>query len=208
MTNYSSLDSQVIGLSGAMLASALVSDIAHSNHCNSAELHTLISSLFEFDPADSLAIYGGIDGLRPGLTSLVELLDNPGTELHREQLRYLFGMTYLQRKMRAHPDMSQVIRSRLEHSALMASHFTDHVDQTCASIAAIYQDTFSTFPQRIQVTGNFEYLQNPANSAKIRTLLLAGIRSLHLWRQQGGAGWKLILFRSRYRAAAIKLLAQ
>ncbi|MFT5481693.1 MAG: high frequency lysogenization protein [Halieaceae bacterium] len=208
MQEYTNLDSQVIGLSGAILAAAMVGDIAQSNRCDSAELNTLIASLFQFDPEELLTIYGGLDGIRPGLSRLVELLDNPGAELHRDLLRYLFGMGYLQRKMRSHPEMSQVIRSRLQHSSLMANHFTDHVDQTCDSIAAIYQDTLSTFSHRIQVTGKLEHLQNPANSAKIRTLLLAGIRSLHLWNQQGGAGWKLIVFRSRYRAAALRLLAQ
>ncbi|MFC6673156.1 DUF489 family protein [Marinobacterium aestuariivivens] len=56
-----------------------------------------------------------------------------------------------------------------------------------ANIASLYQETISTFSFRINVGGDPRHLQNAENAAKIRALLLAGIRAAMLWRQVGGA---------------------
>ena len=50
---------------------------------------------------------------------------------------------------------------------------------------------------RIKVTGDMRQLQNDTNADIIRALLLSGIRSAFLWRQLGGARWKLVLHRKR-----------
>jgi high frequency lysogenization protein len=44
------------------------------------------------------------------------------------------------------------------------------------------------------------------NAAKIRALLLAGIRAALLWRQAGGDRWKLIFSRSAMQKEAQQLL--
>ena len=58
----------------------------------------------------------------------------------------------------------------------------DLIDQ----LAHIYKDTISTYPTKVQVTGNSQYLQQAANQSKIRALLLSAIRSAVLWNQVGG----------------------
>ena len=66
-----------------------------------------------------------------------------------------------------------------------------------ANCASLYQDTISTFRQRIQVQGDMRHLQQPNNAAKIRALLLTGIRSARLWRQLGGHRWQMVFSRSK-----------
>ncbi len=44
------------------------------------------------------------------------------------------------------------------------------------------------------------HLQQTDNAAKIRALLLAGIRSARLWRQLGGHRWQLIFSRRKLLA--------
>jgi high frequency lysogenization protein len=61
----------------------------------------------------------------------------------------------------------------------------------------VYADTISTFRLRIQVSGNPSVLQREENAAKVRALLLAGIRSAVLWRQTGGRRWQLIFARKK-----------
>ncbi len=61
----------------------------------------------------------------------------------------------------------------------------------------MYADTISTFRMRIQVTGDPNVLQQEENAAKVRALLLAGIRSAVLWRQSGGRRWQLIFTRRK-----------
>lgn len=65
-------------------------------------------------------------------------------------------------------------------------------DNIAASFAGLYQDTISTFKQRIQVHGDMRFLQQDITAAKVRALLFAGIRSARLWRQLGGRRWHLL----------------
>ena len=41
------------------------------------------------------------------------------------------------------------------------------------------------------------HLQQPNNAAKIRALLLTGIRAARLWRQLGGHRWQLLFSRRK-----------
>ena len=41
------------------------------------------------------------------------------------------------------------------------------------------------------------HLQVSSNAARIRALLLAGIRSARLWRQLGGSRWQMVFSRRR-----------
>ena len=56
------------------------------------------------------------------------------------------------------------------------------------------------------IKGDQTHLANPENAAKIRTLLLAGIRAALLWRQAGGNRWKLIFARGAMQKEAQGLL--
>lgn len=75
-----------------------------------------------------------------------------------------------------------------------------------AALADLYQETVSTFSFRIQVSGEPRYLQNQDNANKIRSLLLAGLRSAILWEQVGGKRWHLLIFRKQICKAAKNLL--
>src|SRR5690606_41275217 len=55
----------------------------------------------------------------------------------------------------------------------------------------------SDLRQRIQVHGDMRHLQINANAARIRALLLAGIRSARLWRQLGGNRWQMLFARKK-----------
>ncbi len=74
-------------------------------------------------------------------------------------------------------------------------------------IDGLYQETISSISPRIIVQGDQGFLTNTDNASKIRTLLLAGIRSAVLWNQLGGSKWKLLFSRKKYLHAAQSLLA-
>ena len=78
-------------------------------------------------------------------------------------------------------------------------------EQTFEQIATLYQDTISTLNHRIQVQGQVDYLRNDYVSNRVRSLLLAGIRSAVLWHQLGGRRWRLIFFRKRIQETASTL---
>ena len=75
----------------------------------------------------------------------------------------------------------------------------DVLESLFAPLSALYQRTISTLDRRVHVSGSPEFLQRNEVAAKIRTLLLAGVRSAWLWHQSGGRRWHLILRRSTIR---------
>ncbi|SUC47473.1 High frequency lysogenization protein HflD [Providencia stuartii] len=55
-------------------------------------------------------------------------------------------------------------------------------------------DVISPLGPRIQVTGSPDILKNSLVQAKVRTLLLSGIRSAVLWQQVGGKSSAINVF--------------
>ncbi|HCE8562539.1 TPA: lysogenization regulator HflD [Pseudomonas aeruginosa] len=117
--------------------------------------------------------------------------------LQREPLRYALAMLTLERQLDKRGDMLDLIGQRLDQVEQQVQHFGLVHENVIASFASIYQDTLSTFRQRIQVHGDMRHLQVSSNAARIRALLLAGIRSARLWRQLGGSRWQMVFSRRR-----------
>jgi high frequency lysogenization protein len=103
----------------------------------------------------------------------------------------------LERKLAKRDDMLQIMGSRLDQIQQQVQHFGLVHDNVIAACGGLYQDTLSTFSQRIQVQGDMRHLQQPSNAAKIRALLLTGIRAARLWRQLGGHRWQLVFSRRK-----------
>ncbi len=106
-------------------------------------------------------------------------------------------MLTLERQLDKRGDMLDLIGQRLDQVEQQVQHFGLVHENVIASFASIYQDTLSTFRQRIQVHGDMRHLQVSSNAARIRALLLAGIRSARLWRQLGGSRWQMVFSRRR-----------
>lgn len=197
---------QALALAGIIQAAWLVDQIARTGEADPAAYNATLLSLFSFDPDTPEAVYGGLANLRQGLMVLRDILSNRERDSYRSVLRYCLGLLHLQRKLSGQPEMQAIIRSRLEHAEKRLDYFSNHINEISSSLSAIYQDTISTFKYRIQVTGSYQQLQNPANADRVRALLLAGIRSAFLWRQLGGSRWRLILGRQRLLRATEALL--
>ena len=117
---------------------------------------------------------------------------------------YVRGLLKLEDQFGKRPDLQEVVASRLGHVNFKAQHFSDDAVELAASISAIYQDTISHLPYRIKVKGNVQHLQQTKNADLVRTLLLAGLRSAHLWRQLGGRP-RHFLFKGETRGYASDL---
>ncbi len=222
-------DEQMIALAGLFQSVSLVEQIARRGMVAQNSYETSIASLFVSDPQLTEDVFGGVHdlpyNLGLGLKQLKELVENSSRRFNPEVMRYALSLIQLERKLDARPEMLQEIGSRLDQLAEKARYFAaeqqsgetsgtavfDHPSiythsNVIAGIAALYQDTLSTFSQRIQVGGDPRYLQNSENAARIRALLLAGIRATILWRQVGGKRWHLFFFRSRVRPSLKRVL--
>ncbi|RBW49848.1 high frequency lysogenization protein HflD [Marinobacter sp. F3R11] len=204
-----SLHDQTLALAGVFQAANLVQQIANNGHCNETSLETCLRSLFATNPATTLDVYGGeLADVREGLVTLSTVMSEQSKQQDIEVLRYVLNLIHLESKLNRNNDMMEVIGNRIEQARHTASHFGYVHTNLISNLASVYTDTISTFRQRIQVSGNPSFLQRDENAAKVRALLLAGIRSAVLWRQTGGRRWQLILSRRKIIQHARELAEQ
>lgn len=189
---------RLLALAGVFEAAALVDRLAKTGQVQEGALGCMLGSLLVRNPKDTLEVYGGDHlNLRDGMRALAGALERNPQSLPRETLRYAVALISLQRQLDKRDDMLQVIGNRLQQIDSQAQLFGIAHDNVIAACAALYQDTLSTFRQRIQVHGEMRHLQDNRNADKVRALLLAGIRSAMLWRQLGGRRWQLLFSRRK-----------
>ena len=197
---------RAIALAGVFQAASLARQIAREGRADESAFESSLSSILETDPGDVPAVFGGPQGVRLGLSTLIRQLDRPG-QRDLEVTRH--AVTLLQLAPRLSGDRARMAsvaegidaaRTRLEHFPLT------HENQVGA-LADLYQRNVSTLGPRVLVRGEPLHLQNPANQSRIRAALLAGIRAAILWQQCGGSRWQLLFGRRRLAAAARSLLA-
>jgi len=215
-------DEQTIALAALFQAAALVDQIATRGMVAQNNFESSIYSLFVTNPENTEEIYGGVRelpyNLSLGLRNLQDLVERGKAEQNRNITNYALSMIHLERKLSTNGGMLNHLGSRIDQIREQARYFDSENDgdpmdnpsalahpSVVANLASLYQETLSTFKFRIQVGGDPRLLQNSENAAKIRALLLAGIRAAMLWRQVGGRRWHLIFFRSRIRPSLKKL---
>ena len=204
-----SLTDQTLALAGVFQAATLVSQVAHQGRCADSSLETSLRSLFVTNPDSTLEVYGDqLMNLREGLDALAKILSNQTRQQDMDILRYSLNLIQLESSLNRKRDMLEVIGERIDQARHTAHHFGYVHGNLIRNLASVYQDTISTFRLRIQVTGDPAILQREENAARVRALLLAGIRSAVLWRQTGGRRWQLLIRRRKVAAIARELAEQ
>jgi high frequency lysogenization protein len=201
------LTNQTIALAGVAQAAALVQQLATRGTCDQEALNASIGSVLKIDSGTVLDVYGGLDGLKLGLKQLQSQMagyrvDNP------EQARYAATLVFLENQLSSRKDLLDAIRSGVEKAQAQSEHFGVLHENVLANLGEVYHSTVSTLQPRIMVNGDQVYLSRPETVNKIRALLLAGIRSVILWKQCGGARWKFIFYRKKIQKELENLLKQ
>ncbi|WP_293268946.1 high frequency lysogenization protein HflD [Neptunomonas sp.] len=215
-------DEQTVALAAMFQAASLVDQIANRGMVPQNSLETSIYSLFVTDPKISEDIFGGIHdlpfNLSMGLKALNDVVEKKKDTKGNNVTNYVLSMIMLEQKLSKNKDMLNTMGSRIESIKEKARYFNPEEENpldnpssfthsnVVANVASLYQDTISSFSFRIQVGGDPRHLQNAENAARIRALLLAGIRAAMLWRQVGGKRWHLLFFRSRLRPSLRKIM--
>ena len=192
------MQEQLIALGAVFESAVLVDKVARTGQISEPALSCMLGSLLVRNPKDTLEVYGGDDlNLREGYRALVSSLERDPTSLQREPLRYALALLGLERQLAKRDDLLQIMGSRLDQIQSQVDHFGPAHENVVAACGSLYEDTISTFRQRIQVQGDMRHLQQASNASKIRALLLAGIRAARLWRQLGGHRWQLVFSRKK-----------
>jgi len=196
---------QAIALAGLLQACRCVEMLASQGNTNDNWEKPLIDSLFVFDAPNTPSIYGGVQELRPGLTLLLDLLRGQNANNMSNLASLSMNTLVLNKELAKNSDMLNIVGNRLQHIANHRDMYSDD-NPIFRAIAGIYQDTLSTLPFRIKVSGQVALLQRDDIAQHIRCLLLCAVRSAMLWRQLGGRRWHLLISKGALIKAAEQLL--
>lgn len=195
-------------LAGLFQTAHLVDKLASSGHFVPASYDVLIASLFKFDAQDVATIYDGqvnpigeglstvktSQSLSSGIRVLHEVIAENQSVYYANTIRYVLALIQLENSFSKRQDLQNKIQSELSIIGQKLGEYDSlHSELLSESISQLYVDTLGTLTFRIQITGKMQHLQNKENENRIRSLLLAGIRSAMLWKQLGGRRWHLLL---------------
>ncbi|MDG2365603.1 MAG: high frequency lysogenization protein HflD [Methylococcaceae bacterium] len=187
---------QVIALAGLTQAVYQVKKIATTGMAEQTPFESSISSILKIDAKNVEDIYGGLPGISSGLNQLQRQLTGAEPP-DSEQGRYAAAIIFLEKQLSKNTPMLSDIRAGIELSQTQAEALGPTHNTVLTSLGDLYHTTVSTLNPRILVNGEQNHLSNIENIHKIRSLLLAGIRSALLWRQCGGRRWKFLLCRGK-----------
>ena len=200
---------RALALAGVLRSALLVQQIARHGTPPGELLQICIQSVLALESQDSLRALGDIDSLRQPLALLCPLLQRgPGNAQEAELLRYGMALTTLGKRLLKSASTTQRVQEGIEQAQRQAAHFADPTHRSIvAGLAQTYTETIGTLRPRIIVSGESRFLSDPDDAARIRTLLLSGIRAAVLWRQAGGHLTGTILERRGICREAEALLA-
>jgi high frequency lysogenization protein len=198
---------RVLAMSGIIQACRCVQQIARNGMTDADALTTSINSLFVIDAATTDDVYGGRKNLLPGLRLAATLFGNQQDTDSVEIMRYCITVIQLERSLTKNPAMLAQVGDGIEKARKQAEHFSTTHSNVLANLAGLYSDTLSTLNPRIMVNGDEVHISNSENVNRIRSLLLAAIRSAVLWRQKGGTRLQLIFSRKRYLNEINKIIS-
>ncbi|WP_409307652.1 high frequency lysogenization protein HflD [Pectobacterium sp. B1J-3] len=198
-----------LALAGICQSAHLVQQLANTGNCDNNVLHVSLSSILVVNPTSTLAVYGDTENhLKIGLETLLGILNTSTKGPGADMSRYAFSLIALERKLHAKPAALNELGQRIGQLERQLEHFELLSDTIIGALAGIYVDVISALGPRIQVTGSPEILKNSQVQAKVRAVLLAGIRSAVLWQQIGGGRLQLMFSRSHLVKEAKQILAR
>ncbi len=196
------LQNQTLALAGMFQAAVLIEELASMGKCDPEAFDGSFASLFTFDAPTTQEVYGEPACLRRGFTALVDYLGGRSSDASRNVAYYVLSMLKIAKTVRSTPLLSTRLLTGLQDIQRRSEEFELSRASQVGKIDALYQETISQLHPRIMVRGEQSHLLNEDTAARIRTLLLAGIRSAVLWQQLGGGKWRLFMKRKKYVGAA------
>ncbi len=202
---YSDSD-HTLALAGVFQGARMTFELARVGHADEKMLQASVATLFVTHPATVMAVYGSAANLAMGLRHFIFQLSSP-RDRNPEVTRYALQLLQLGQKLYHDPARLQALGEALDNFQSRAEAFEFDEDTRYSQLAAIYQAQISPLSPRIMVQGDPANLQRSEIADRIRTALLCGVRSAHLWHQCGGRRWHLLTRHRRLLKAARMLSA-
>lgn len=186
-------EERVLALAGLFQACALAQQLANDGRCDDTVMEASVASIFRIDAPSVVGVYGAISNVRLGLRNLIAQLDESDRDM--SVTRMVVTVMRLERSLSRKPELLEKLQQGIIAAQRQVEHFGQNSTQVFGRLAELYASTLSTLKPRVMVSGNPQQLAQPAVVEKVRSNLLAAVRSAVLWRQIGGRQWQLILFR-------------
>jgi len=200
------IENQTLALAGMFQAAVLTDALAITGSCDQSGFECSFNSLFTFDAHSSMEVFGELEGLQQGFEALIVYLGGANKGPSKNIAYYVLSMLKLGSTLLQDHALAENLQLELLEIESSAEDYDLSRNNVLAKIGGLYQDNISQLSPRIMVRGDQSYLSNEASAARIRTLLLGGIRAAVLWHQLGGSKWRLLWSRKKYVVAAGRLL--
>ncbi len=201
---FAMTEERVLGLAGLFQATALAQQLANQGRCDEAAFEASVDSVFRIDADSVVGVYGRTASLRLGLRTLIAQLEESSSDM--AITRMAITVMRLERALARHTAQRDELQQGLIAAQRQVDHFGRYSPQVIGRLAALYVATLSRLKPRVMVTGNPQMLQQDAIVERVRTCLLAAVRSAVLWRQVGGRQWQLLVHRKQCAMLARGLL--
>ena len=202
------IESRTIALAGVFRAATLANRLANEGEISQQELEISVKSIFCTSPNDAVEVFDSIENLQAGLKTLVIQMGKDTSRRDMDIARYVVSMLFLERRPVKDPNMLDILSDGIELASRQSEHFDLTHENVIANLADLYTRTISKLGPRIMISGEEKYLTQSHISNKIRTVLLAGIRSAVLWQQLGGRRWHIVFSRTKYLKAAEQFIQE
>lgn len=198
---------QVMAFGGIWQAVKLVQQVAREGHADAAPFEASLNTLFVTDPQTTEEVYGAVANIELGLETILDQFGDATNHRDMELTKYVIALMHLERKLARENDVMARLGQGIERAQSQIEHFGSPThENVIASLAETYANTISTLAPKIIVQGEQGHLSNSHNAAKVRALLLAGIRSTVLWYQCGGRRLGLLFSRKKLLRQTKELL--
>ena len=209
----SNTQNRTIALAALFQCVSGVNQIANTGNVDADLYKTCLHSILKENPASAEDLYGSLANLKTGLKTMMYQLGSgqmtpDGKPKELETTRYALGLIHLENKLKNNNAIFEQLMNGIKATQEKLEHFAIDHENITASLAELYANTISNIGPKIMIQGDQSHLANPKNAAKIRALLLAGIRAALLWRQAGGSRWKLLFERGKLQRQADAFLLQ
>ena len=186
---------QTIALAGLYQSLALVQQIAWHGETTHSCLVPTIKSILKINVDDFIDAYESIENLLLGLATLRDTLEKRHDPRVIERTRYAINLMYLDNKLQTNPQTMSSLGAQIERINMQYPSIEESINDVTEDLGSIYRESISPLGPKIIVEGNPIYLKVEQHASMIRTLLLAGLRAITLWRHAQGKRWALLFGR-------------
>lgn len=182
---------RALALAGVAQFTLYAHELAAEGVDRRERLERALHAIFSTDPEDAASVFGGADGVADGIRFLDGQLRGADSPDAAPVARYLGQALRLSGRLLKDPNALTALRGAVNRARLVDP------EEATGILDAAYRENISGLRPRIIVRGHPVYLNNDEFGRRIRTYLLAAIRSAVLWRQCGGRMWLLLFQRRR-----------